>query len=103
VARVTVRLTDRMAAQLDAAARDHGMSRARYVRHLISGAVTGKPVETPGHPSRDELLELLAEKARQGNVSAIRSLLTREEYENPRGRLISEFRRMAEDARRRDS
>jgi hypothetical protein len=103
MARVTVRLTERMTAQLEATARENGMNRARFVRKLITEAVDGAPVETPGHPNRDELLDLLAEKARQGNVSAIRSLLAREEYEDPRGRLMAEFRRMAEDARRRNS
>jgi hypothetical protein len=59
------------------------MNRARFVRNLITEAVDGAPVEAPEHPSYDELLDLLAEKARQGNVSAIRSLLAREEYEDP--------------------
>ena len=103
MARVTVRLTDRMAEQLSRAAGERGVSCARFVRHLISGAVAGTPVDRPDQPTRDELLELLAEKARQGNVSAIRSLLAREADQNPRERLMSEFRRMAEDAQRRDS
>jgi Ribbon-helix-helix protein, copG family len=103
MARVTVRLTERMTAQLEAKASENGMNRARFLRNLITEAVDGAPVEAPEPPTYDELLELLAEKARQGNVSAIRSLLAREEYEDPRGRLMAEFRRMAEDARRRDS
>jgi len=103
VARVTVRLTDRMAEKLSEAAGERGVSCARFVRNLISGAVAGKPVDTPDKPTRDELLELLAEKARQGNVSAIRLLLAREADQNPRERLMFEFRRMAENAQRRES
>lgn len=54
-------------------------------------------------PTEDELLELLADKARMGNVAAIRSLLAREANQDPHERLMSEFRRMAEDAQRRAS
>jgi hypothetical protein len=103
MARVTVRLTDQMAQQLSEAAGERGVSCARFVRHLISGAVAGTPVDTPDQLTREELLELLAEKARQGNVSAIRSLLVREADQNPHERLMSEFRRMSEDAQWRNS
>ena len=102
MARVTVRLTDRMAEQLSEAAGERGVSCARFVRHLISGAVAGTTVDTPEEPTREELLALLAEKARQGNVSAIRSLLVREADQNPHDRLMAQFRRMAQDAPRRD-
>jgi hypothetical protein len=34
-------------------------------------------------PSEEELLDLLAEKARMGNVAAIRTLLVREEQKGP--------------------
>ena len=44
VARVTVRLTDRMSAQLEAVAAERGVSCARLVRELIAGAVAGKRV-----------------------------------------------------------
>jgi hypothetical protein len=64
-----------MAVQLDAAVRKEGVPAARFVRQLIAQAVAGQPVERPQPPTEDELLDLLAEKARRGNVSAIRSLL----------------------------
>jgi hypothetical protein len=83
-----------MSAQLEAAAKERGMSCARFVRHLISDAVAGTPVRSAGRPSEEELLELLAEKARQGNVAAIRSLLTREALSDPRSRAIELFQEM---------
>jgi hypothetical protein len=95
MARLTIRLTDLMSAQLDVAAQEQGLSRARFVRQLIAQAVAGQPVESLGPPSEDELLELLAEKARQGNVAAIRSLLAREQSSDPRSRAIALFQELA--------
>jgi hypothetical protein len=48
-----------------------------------------------------ELLELLAEKARQGNVAAIRVLLVREEERDrdPRARSLALLQEMAEARR----
>ena len=94
MARVTVRLTDRMSVQLEAVAAERGVSCARLVRELISQAVTGTKVEGLGPPAEEELLELLAEKARAGNVAAIRSLLAREYVKDPRTRAIDLFSEM---------
>ena len=94
VARVTVRLSDRMSAQLEEAARARGVPAARFVRQLIAEAVAGRPVEPPDPPSEDELIELLAEKARQGNVAAIRSLLARDHATDPRERAMAIFQEM---------
>lgn len=94
MARLTIRLTDRMSGQLDAVAQTHGLSRARFVRQLIAQAVAGTSVTSPGPPAEKELLELLAEKARQGNVAAIRSLLAREQMSDPRSRAIALFQEM---------
>ena len=94
VARLTVRLTDRMSAQLEAVAAERGVSCARFVRELIAGAVAGKRVEGLGPPAEDELLDLLAEKARGGNVAAIRSLLAREYVKDPRTRAVDLFAEM---------
>lgn len=58
MARVTVRLTDRMAAQLEAVASEHGVPGARFVRQLIAQAVAGQRVEGLGPPSEGELLDL---------------------------------------------
>jgi hypothetical protein len=95
VARVTVRLTDRMAAQLEAVASKHCVPGARFVRQLIAQAVAGQRVEGLGPPSEEELLDLLAEKARQGNVAAIRSLLAREQLSDPRSQAVALFQELA--------
>jgi hypothetical protein len=94
VGRVTVRLSDRMSGQLEAAAAAAGVPAARFVRQLIAHAVVGRPVESPGPPSEEELLDLLAEKARQGNVAAIRSLLAREHAGDPRERALAVLQEM---------
>lgn len=52
------------------------------------------PVEPPDPPTEDELIELLAEKARQGNVAAIRSLLARDHATDPRERAMAIFQEM---------
>jgi hypothetical protein len=92
---VTVRLTDLMAEQLDAVAEKRGVPAARLVRQLIAQAVAGEPVNRPDPPTEAELVDLLAEKARQGNVSAIRSLLAREQAQDPRERALALFTGMA--------
>jgi hypothetical protein len=70
------------------------MTCARFVRQLIAQAVAGKQIEGLDPPSEEELLELLAEKARQGNVAAIRALLAREQMSDPRARAIALFQEM---------
>ena len=46
-------------------------------------------------PSEEELLDLLAEKARMGNVAAIRTLLAREQQKDPRAQALALFEEMA--------
>jgi hypothetical protein len=94
VGRVTVRLSDRMSGQLEAAAAAAGVPAARFVRQLIAHAVVGSPVESPEPPSEEELIDLLAEKARQGNVAAIRSLLARGHATDPRERALAVLQEM---------
>ena len=67
------------------------------MRQLVAAAVAGRPVANPDPPTEDELLALLAEKARQGNVAAIRSLLLREENRDPRKRALALFSEIAAD------
>jgi hypothetical protein len=83
-----------MSAQLEAVAAERGVSCARFVRELIAQAVVGTRVEGLGPPGEEELLDLLAEKARGGNVAAIRSLLAREHIKDPRQRAIDVFSEM---------
>jgi hypothetical protein len=83
-----------MSAQLEQVAEERGVSCARLVRDLIARAVAGTQVEGLGPPAEEELLDLLAEKARAGNVAAIRSLLAREYVKDPRTRAIDLFSEM---------
>jgi hypothetical protein len=65
-------MTDRMFHQLDALAFECGVTRTRLVRQLLeAGCVTG-PLRRPRPRQRgEELLAILTEKARAGNVAAI--------------------------------
>lgn len=45
-------------------------------------------------PNEEQLLALLSERARAGNVAAIRSLLAREQLSDPRSRAIALFQEM---------
>ena len=96
---LSVRLTDQMFGRLDALAEERGLTRTRLVRQILAVALDGAPVEGAEPPSEDELLALLTEKARQGNVAAIRTLLLREEQQDPRSRAIAVFRGMVEERR----
>ena len=65
------------------------------MRRLVEGAIDGVAIPDPESPSRDELLELLAERARQGNVAALRILLARDEQADPRERALAAFEQIA--------
>ncbi len=100
MARFTVRLPERTLDRLDALARERGLTRAGLVRRLVDRAVEGKAIpEDVAQPTEDELLALLAEKARSGNVAAIRTLLAREEQADPRARALAALEQMATDRR----
>jgi hypothetical protein len=83
-----------MSTQLEAAASAAGVPAARFVRQLIAQAVAGRSVGAPDPPTEEELYDLLAEKARQGNVAAIRSLLARKQVTDPRERALALLRDM---------
>jgi hypothetical protein len=68
--RLSVRLTDRMFLQLDALAQERGVDRTRVVRQLLEAGLRDRPAPPSETPSEEELLDLLAEKARMGNVAA---------------------------------
>lgn len=62
--------------RLDVLAEAHGLSRSDVLRWLIAEASMTRDQQS--HlPDSDELLMLLAERARAGNVAAIRALLDR--------------------------
>jgi hypothetical protein len=94
--RLSVRLTDRMFRELDALAAERGINRTRLVRQLLEAGLRDRDsIPPPDTPSEEELLDLLAEKARMGNVSAIRALLVREEQKDPRKAALALFEEMA--------
>lgn len=81
--------------QLDALAAERGVDRTRLVRQLLEAGLRDRPAPPSDTPSEEELLELLAEKARMGNVAAIRTLLVREEQKDPRAQALALFEEMA--------
>ena len=82
--RLIVRLTDRMFRQLDALALERGITRTRLVRQLFEAGLRDRPPPPSETPSEDELLAILTEKARAGNVAAVRALPVREERKDSR-------------------
>jgi hypothetical protein len=93
--RLSIRLTDRMFRELDALADERGLTRTRLVRQLLEAGLRDRPTPPSETPSEDELLALLTEKARMGNVAAIRMLLVREEQKDPRKAALALFEEMA--------
>ena len=91
---LSVRLTERMFEQLDALAAERGVNRTRAVRQLLEAGLRDRPAPSTETPTEVELVALLSEKARQGNVSAIRSLLTREHVMDPHERALAIFQSM---------
>jgi hypothetical protein len=81
--------------QLDALAFERGVTRTRLVRQLLEAGLRDRPAPPTETPSEEELLDLLAEKARMGNVAAIRTLLVREEQKDPRAQALALFEEMA--------
>jgi metal-responsive CopG/Arc/MetJ family transcriptional regulator len=91
---VSVRLTERTVEQLDTLAAERGTNRTRVARQLLEAGLRDRPAPSSEPPSEEELIALLAEGARRGNVSAIRSLLVREHEADPRARAITLFQSM---------
>jgi hypothetical protein len=92
---LSVRLPTRTIEQLDALAAERGVTRTRVVRQLLDAGLIGRLAPSSEPPSEAELVTLLSERARAGNVSAIRSLLVREHVADPRERAIALFQSMA--------
>lgn len=76
--RISLRLTSGDLAKLDALAGEWGLSRSAAMRKLVDGASSGD-LAPRDWPTRDELLWRLVEMARAGSVSAVQSLLARDE------------------------
>ena len=76
---VSVRFPQQTIEQLDSLAVERGTSRTRVVRQLVTAGLSGQPAPSSETPTEAELVALLSERARAGNVAAIRSLLVRTE------------------------
>ncbi len=101
--RLSIRVTGRMLAQLDDLAAERGVDRSRVVRQLLEAALGGRPTPptTIAPIGENEIIELLTEKARAGNVSALRTLLAREESRGPRDRSMAALRELVDSTRLR--
>ena len=88
---MSVRLSARTIARLDVLAQEREVTRTRVVRQLLEAGLRGRPAPSSDPPSEAELIALLSERARAGNVAAIRSLLAREHVTDPRERALALF------------
>lgn len=77
--------------RLDALATERRVDRSRLIRQLLDHGLEDRPEVTYEPMSEDELIGVLTEPARNGNVCAARSLLARPDAASPRDRLIAEF------------
>ena len=78
--RVTVRVPQGTLERLDELAAARRLSRSTMLRALVDDATLTRAGEVP---DERELLVILAERARAGNVSAIKMLLDREAVRDP--------------------
>ena len=78
--RVSVRLSRSLLEHLDELAGARRVSRSELLRRLLSEAA---PLVAGELPTERELLALTAERARAGNVSAIKLLLDRQARRDP--------------------
>src|SRR5215207_1250203 len=94
---LSVRLPRSTIEALDDLAQERGITRTRVVRQLLDAGLRGRPAVNGEPPSEEELVALLSERARAGNVSAIRSLLAREHMLDPRERALALFQELARE------
>jgi hypothetical protein len=94
---LSVRLPQRTIAQLDALAAERGVARTRVVRQLLDAGLADRSLPSGEPPTEEELVALLSERARAGNVAAIRSLLAREHVLDPRERAVALFSEMVRE------
>lgn len=96
---VHFRAPESLVERLDALAAERGVERSRLIRQLCEVGLRDRPAPLTEALSEEQLISILTEKARSGHVSAIRTLLARQEREDPRERMLAEFKRMAEERR----
>lgn len=71
------------------------MNLSRALRQLVDEAAPDAPPQARPHLSKDQLLDLLRERAEDGNVSAIRTLLEIERQADPREGAMLALEQMA--------
>ncbi len=94
-----VRMPASLIERLDALAAERGIDRSRLIRQLLDAGLEARPDPRVEPMSEDELIGVLTERARNGHVSAARTLLARLEEQSPRERILAEFGRMAAERR----
>jgi hypothetical protein len=87
--------------RLDALATELGITRTALVRRMVDAGLSGVPLAPAKLPTEDELLGVLAERARAGNTSATRSLLIRLEARDKRAVALDTFAAMVEAEKQR--
>lgn len=78
--RVSIRLSTALLERLDALGEARRLSRSQMLRALVAEAtmVAGEVV-----PGEDELLQIVSERARAGNMTAVKLLLERQAHRDP--------------------
>jgi predicted transcriptional regulator len=90
-----VRVPESLVARLDELAAERGIPRSRLTRQLLEVGLRDHPAPVSEPLSEDELVNLLREKARGGNVSAIRLLLELARRRDPRQAAMDALEQMA--------
>jgi hypothetical protein len=97
--RITLRIREQMLVAIDDLARERGLTRTEVARDLLAAGLRDRPTPEANPLDERELLAVLNEAARRGNVSAARSLLARRGYMDPQEAARDEFRRIIEERR----
>jgi metal-responsive CopG/Arc/MetJ family transcriptional regulator len=73
--RVSARLPDAVIAKIDQFASDNGVNRSCALKAFVEGELPARREQHAEVADRDELLGLLTERARDGHVTAMKTLL----------------------------
>ena len=68
---LSVRLPEQTIAQLDELAAERRVTRTRVIRQLLDAGLADRSLPSGEPPTEEELVALLSERARAGNVAAI--------------------------------
>ena len=96
---LSVRLTPEGRRRLQTLAKARGVTLSRCVRQLVDEASPDAPPPPRRRLTETDLLNLMRERAEDGNVAAIRSLLEMERNSDPRQAALTALQQMAEGRR----